>query len=53
MSGKKSQRFSAAPADVSTHGANSWVGRFAHPWSRLPGYWETEVQVLTKINADK
>jgi hypothetical protein len=35
-SGKKSQRFSAVPADVSNHGANSWVAGFALDF-RLPG----------------
>jgi hypothetical protein len=36
MSGKKAKRSLAAPADVSTHSANSWVGSFALD-SRLPG----------------
>jgi hypothetical protein len=35
MNGKKAKRFLAAPADVSTHCANSWVGSFALD-SRLP-----------------
>src|SRR5262249_42620107 len=28
-------------------------GKEPNPWNRLPGYWETEVQVVQKINADK
>src|SRR5215831_18057422 len=32
---EKTKLFEAAPAGVSTHGANSWVGRFALD-SRLP-----------------
>ena len=36
MSGEKTKLFEAARADVSTRGANSWVGRFALD-SRLPG----------------
>ena len=36
VSGEKTKLFEAARADVSTRGANSWVGRFALD-SRLPG----------------
>ena len=36
MSGEKTKLFEAAPADVSTRGANSWVFHFALD-SRLPG----------------
>src|SRR5262249_33527488 len=35
VSEEKAKLFKAAPVDVSTHGANSWVGRFALD-SRLP-----------------
>ena len=35
VSGEKTKLFEAAPADVSTRGANSWVFDFA-PSSRLP-----------------
>ena len=36
VSGEKTKLFEAAPADVSTRGANSWVFHFALD-SRLPG----------------